>query len=193
MCGRARRDQAHEVVGVDGLEELRLRAAHERQRAARGGEDRDRVDPGELLPEMRIEAERPARLALVVDDLARRAPRDVVEDEEVVAGLRRHRGGSARRSPPANAGRGAPGSAAAATGGRMFCGAKKGGSTITAPSSSGAEVARKAHRHASAERMADDDRRPAVERAAGAPRLARLAHELLEDISARASPSAPCR
>ncbi len=45
-----------------------------------------------------------------------------------------------------------------------------------------AEVAREAHRDPPAERMADDDRRPGVECAAHAPRCAGLPHELLEHV-----------
>ena len=78
-------------------------------------------------------------------------------------------------------------------GGRKFCGAKNGGSTITAAGDLVAEVAREAHRHPAAERMADDDGLARVERARRRARCARLAHELLEDVSARASPSGPCR
>ena len=52
----SRADEAQEVGGVLGMEELRLLATDERQRRAGGSDERGRVDAGELLPEVRIEA-----------------------------------------------------------------------------------------------------------------------------------------
>ena len=68
--GRAGSDEAHQIGGVVGMEELRLRAADEGERRAGGLDQWDGIEPRELLPEMRVEAQRPAALPLGVDRLS---------------------------------------------------------------------------------------------------------------------------
>src|SRR5277367_2179201 len=77
-------DEAQKIGGVLGLKELGLRAANDRKRRASALDHRNRIEPPELLPEMRVEAQRPARIALGVDRLPHRAARDKVENEEVI-------------------------------------------------------------------------------------------------------------
>ena len=120
-------------------------------------------------------------LALRVVDLSDRAPGDKVENEEVVAGC-----GGARRKR--------------ATTASSECWIRR---ALRRPGRRGrapilrreegrvdhhraqeliAEMVGKAHRHASAERVADHDRRSGVERAPHASGLSRLAHELIENV-----------
>ena len=79
------------------MEELRLRAADERERRrapltiATGSSRR------ELLPEMRVEAQRPAAASPSASTaFSRRAAGDEVENEQVVTGSGRARGGTGR-------------------------------------------------------------------------------------------------
>ena len=100
-----------------GWKSCRLRAADKRERRARGRDERHRVDAGELLPEVRIEGERPTFSALGVGDLDGRAPGDVVENEQVLAGLRRREAEAGHDRLERRLESGAPSSAAAANGG----------------------------------------------------------------------------
>ena len=155
--------------------------------------ERDRIEPPELLPEMRVEAQRPARIAVGVDRLSHGAARDKVENEEVVAGLRRGEAEAGddglERGPDAMLPRVRPRRRRIA----LVLRREEGRIDHHHRGELVAEIMGKPSCDAPAERMADDNRRPGVERAGLAPRLPRLADELAEIVSVAANPNAPCR
>src|ERR1700722_2033365 len=55
--GSAGSNEAQQIGGVLGLEQLRLPAADERQWRTRALDHRDRIEPPKLLPEMWVEAQ----------------------------------------------------------------------------------------------------------------------------------------
>ena len=132
-------------------------------------------------------------IALGVDRLSRRAARDKVENEEVVAGLRRGEAEAGddrlERGPDAML----PRRRAGRRGIALVLRREEGRIDHHRRGEFVAEIMREPDRDAPAERVSDDNRRPGLERAGLAPRLPRLADELAEIVSSRASPNAPCR
>src|SRR6185437_6334808 len=194
--GRAGRDQALKISGVLGVEELRLRAANEGERRTGALDHGDRIEAPEPLPEMRVEAQRPAGPALGVDRLSRRAAGDEVENEQIVASLRRGEAepgdDGLERRPDAVL----PGRPAGRRGFALVLGREEGRIDHQRRGELIAEIMSEPDRDPAPERVADDSRRPRLERARGAPRLPRLADELAEVIvraPVRAPHAGECR
>src|ERR1700722_20241340 len=179
---RAGSDEAQKIGGVVGLEQLGLSPTNDRERRARALDHRDWVEPPELLPEKRVEAQRPARIALGVDGLPRRAPRDKVENIEVEAGLWRGKAEAGddglERGPHAVLARVRPGRGGIA----LVLGREKGRIDHHHSGELVAEIMGEPGCDAAAERVSDDNRRPGLEGAGLARGLPGLADELAKII-----------
>src|ERR1700722_12567061 len=180
---RARSNEPQKIDRVVGLEELRLAPANDRKRRARALDHRDRIEPSELLPEKRVEAQRPSRIALGAEDLPRRAPRDKVENVEVEAGLWRRKAEAGvdglERGPHAVLPRVRPGRARIA----LVLGREKGRIDHHHGGEFVAEIMGEPARDAAAERVSNDDRRPGLEGAARTRGLPGLADKLAKIVS----------
>src|SRR3984957_8850216 len=132
---------------------------------------------------MRVETQRPARIALGVDRLAHRAAPDKVENEEVVAGLRRGEAeagdDSVERGPHAMLPRGSPGRRRIA----LVLRREEGRIDHHHRGELVAEIMGKPSCDAPAKRVSNDNGRPGLEGAGLARGLPRLADELAEIVS----------
>ena len=175
----SRAGKAEEIVGVLGLEELRFRAADERDRAAHGLDDRDRVDAARTSPRIAGRSKAPSWFA--PSSIVSRAERRAIWSRmkrlsQSWGGVRRKRASIASSecwTPRAREGAGRPRPS-------RFCEAKKGGSTSAAAASYRRNRATNPWRR---DRRKNGPPRSAsrLECAAGPARLARLAHELIEE------------